>query len=232
MPRTAILAPLPGVLSQAGYVLMHDWVQDSGGFDVTNVDHQSTPRFSRKRGLRAPLTQFNSTTLDAEAVVSQALTSIFNPHHVTRSCPDADASNYEDVHIRSMLRFVNFSLQSAHDAHIHLVASVSTIGAWNSNNGPVIPEAPIEDSKVVLPQGCGESKHIGERICPEAPRQCGMPTTIKSIWPNRWSNNGEGMWNPQEWLPTLITTSKAPQKIPKALGSMPIDWGPGTGYGF
>ena len=134
--------------------------------------------------------------------------------------------SFEDVHIQSVRRFVDFSLQSAHHPHIHFVSSVSTIGAWSSTNGASIPEVSIEDSEVVLPQGYGESKHIGERICLEASRQSGVPTTIYRVGQIAGPTSEKGMWNPQEWLPTIIATSKATQKIPKALGSMPIDWIP------
>ena len=134
--------------------------------------------------------------------------------------------SFEDVHIRSVRRFVDFSLQSAHHAHIHFVSSISTIGAWSSANGPVIPEAPIEDCEVVLPQGYGESKHIGERICLEASRRSGVPTTVYRVGQIAGPTTEKGIWNPQEWLPTVIATSKATRKIPKALGSMPIDWVP------
>lgn len=133
--------------------------------------------------------------------------------------------SFEDVHIRSVRRFVDFSLQSTHHAHIHFVSSVATVGAWNADGRPV-PETLIEDCDVVLPQGYGESKHIGERICLEASRRSGVPTTVHRVGQIAGPTTQKGIWNRQEWLPTLVATSKATGKVPDNLGAMQIDWIP------
>lgn len=133
--------------------------------------------------------------------------------------------SFEDVHIRSVRRFVDFSLQSTHHAHIHFVSSVATIGAWNAN-GSAVPETPLEDCDVVLPQGYGESKHVAERICLEASRRSGVPTTVFRVGQIAGPTTEKGIWSRQEWLPTLVATSKAIGKVPNSLGSMRIDWIP------
>lgn len=146
-------------------------------------------------------------------------------HNAWRVDFNISVDSFADVHIQSVRRFVDFSLQSAHRAHIHFVSSVSTIGAWNPANGS-IPETPLEDCKVVLPQGYGESKHVGERICLEASRRAGVPATIHRVGQIAGPTTEKGMWSRQEWLPTIIATSKAIGRVPNTLGSMPIDWIP------
>lgn len=134
--------------------------------------------------------------------------------------------SFEDTHIKSVRNFVDFSLNSQYNAHIHFVSSISTVGAWSPAMGPSVPETPMKDSSAVLQQGYGESKHIGERICFEASRRCGVPTTIHRVGQVAGPTTFGGGWNKSEWLPTIIATSKATGKIPKNLGPLGVDWVP------
>ncbi|KAJ5309183.1 hypothetical protein N7508_004562 [Penicillium antarcticum] len=133
--------------------------------------------------------------------------------------------SFEDTHIQGVRRFVDFSLSSRNNAHIHFVSSVSTVGAWTPEMGSSIPEEPM-DSNVVLSQGYGESKHVAERICLEASRRSDVPTTVYRVGQIAGPTSRSGQWNPHEWLPMIIATSKAMGKIPTRLGSMPVDWVP------
>lgn len=134
--------------------------------------------------------------------------------------------SFEEIHIRGVRHFVDFSLKSRCRAHIHFVSSISAVGAWTSEMGPLVPEMPFEDSSVVLEQGYGESKHVAERICFEASRTSQVPTTIYRVGQVAGPTRSSGQWNRQEWLPTLVATSIAIRKIPNKLGSMEVDWIP------
>ncbi|KAJ9194745.1 hypothetical protein DTO164E3_7166 [Paecilomyces variotii] len=134
--------------------------------------------------------------------------------------------SFEDVHIRGVRRFVDFSLKSTHHAHIHFVSSVGAIAGWKPKHGPAVPEEPLENVEVVLPQGYGESKHISERICYEASRRSAIPTTILRVGQVGGPTTEKGAWNRQEWLPTIVATSKSMGKVPSTLGSAPVDWIP------
>ncbi|KAL1860034.1 putative NRPS-like protein biosynthetic cluster [Paecilomyces lecythidis] len=133
--------------------------------------------------------------------------------------------SFEDTHIRGMRRFVDFSLASRHNAHIHFVSSIGTVGGWTPDLGPLVPEKPM-DSSVVAPQGYAEAKYIAERICLEASRRSQVPTTIYRVGQIAGPTTASGQWNPHEWLPTIVATSKAMWKIPNRLGSMEVDWVP------
>ncbi|KAJ5085572.1 hypothetical protein N7532_010343 [Penicillium argentinense] len=134
--------------------------------------------------------------------------------------------SFEDTHISGMRRFVDFSLKSRYNAHIHFVSSISTVGGWTPQMGSLVPEVPMEDVSVVLPQGYGESKHISERICLGASRKSHVPTTVYRVGQIAGPKTPSGQWNPHEWLPTIISTSKAMGKIPNSLGSTAVDWVP------
>ncbi|KAJ9252890.1 hypothetical protein DTO195F2_7311 [Paecilomyces variotii] len=133
--------------------------------------------------------------------------------------------SFEDTHIRGVRHFVDFSLSSRQRTHIHFVSSISTVGSWTPDLGPLVPEQPM-GSSVVLPQGYAESKYIAECICLEASRRSRVPTTIYRIGQIAGPTTASGQWNPHEWLPTIIATSKAMGKIPNQLGSMKVDWVP------
>ncbi|KAJ5257252.1 hypothetical protein N7478_013356 [Penicillium angulare] len=134
--------------------------------------------------------------------------------------------SFEETHIQSVRRFVDFSLDSKQNAHIHFVSSISTVGAWSLKMGPLVPETPMGSASVVLSQGYGESKHIAERICLEASRKSGVPTSVYRVGQIAGPTTTDGEWNPHEWLPTIIATSKSISKIPDSLGSMAVDWIP------
>lgn len=133
---------------------------------------------------------------------------------------------FEDTHIEGVRRLVDFSIASKKTAHIHFVSSVSTIQGFSSQRGPTIPEVIFEDPTVVLRQGYGESKHISERICATASAKCGIPTSIHRVGQIGGPTTEKGMWNKQEWLPSLVATSKTVGKIPTSLGSVSVQWVP------
>ncbi|CAI7614800.1 unnamed protein product [Penicillium glandicola] len=134
--------------------------------------------------------------------------------------------SFEDTHIQGVRRFIDFSLSSRSNAHLHFISSIGTVGAWTPEMGASIPEVPMEDIAVVLPQGYGESKHIAERICLEASQRSHVPTSVYRVGQIAGPTSARGQWNPQEWLPTIIATSKAMGKIPNGLGSTAVDWVP------
>lgn len=133
---------------------------------------------------------------------------------------------FEDTHIKGVRRLVDFSLESTHSAHIHFISSVSTVGGWASKHGPSVPEIPLEDPDVALRQGYGESKFVSERICAIASAHSGVPTSLYRVGQIAGATTEKGVWNKQEWLPSIVATSKTLKLIPKDLGSMPVDWIP------
>ncbi|RAH64512.1 putative NRPS-like enzyme [Aspergillus aculeatinus CBS 121060] len=134
-------------------------------------------------------------------------------------------SSFEDPHLKGVREFVRFSQESRYRAHLAFVSSVSTIGAWKPSGGATaVPEVPMETADATLEQGYGESKYIGESICVEASKKAGVPTSILRVGQIAGPDTRLGVWNPHEWVPSLIKTSKATGKVPFDLGGYPIDW--------
>ncbi|CAI7640642.1 unnamed protein product [Penicillium pancosmium] len=131
---------------------------------------------------------------------------------------------FEQPHIEGVRRLVDFSISSERNAHIHFISSISTIEGYSQ--GPSIPEIIFNDPSSVLRQGYGESKHVSERICAAASAKCGVPTSIHRVGQIGGPTTDKGMWNKQEWVPSLVASSKTIKQIPKSLGSVSVQWVP------
>ncbi|KAI9037627.1 NRPS-like enzyme [Aspergillus affinis] len=130
----------------------------------SDAETRQNNSFSKKGLVLLGKPQFDLERAKYEEMAGLADTVIYNAWKV---------SFYQSVesfetHINGVRNFIDFSLQSRHNAHIHFISSVSTVEAWTRQIGLLVPKEPIEDSDVVLQQGYGESEYIRERICLEA----------------------------------------------------------------
>ncbi|KAJ5053497.1 putative secondary metabolism biosynthetic enzyme [Penicillium rubens] len=134
--------------------------------------------------------------------------------------------SFEDVHIRGVRRLVEFSLSSSHTADIHFISSIGTVGKSTTGIATIIPEEPVKDCSLVLPNGYSESKYVSEQICYEACRAAGVRTTIYRVGQIAGPTTQQGQWNPDEWLPAMIKSSITMRCVPETLGSRTVDWIP------
>ncbi|CRG91279.1 Mediator of RNA polymerase II transcription subunit 12-like protein [Talaromyces islandicus] len=134
---------------------------------------------------------------------------------------------FEGTHIEGVRQLVDFSLESPKHPHIHFISSIGTIGMPGTK---ISVEVPFEDPETVIRQGYAESKFISERICAFASTFSGVPTTIHRVGQIAGPTTEHGLWNKQEWLPSLVATSKTLGKVPTELGNMPVDWIPVRNY--
>lgn len=151
-------------------------------------------------------------------------------HNAWKMDFNISVDSFEEVHIRAARNLISFSLQSTKRTHVHFLSSIGAVGGWTLSDGPVIPELPFENCDVTLRQGYGEAKHICERIFLAASRTSGVPTSIHRLGQIAGPSTESGYWNPQEWIPALIATSKSLGKIPSTLGAFPVDWVPVVRY--
>lgn len=139
---------------------------------------------------------------------------------------------FENPHIEGVRRLVEFSIASERKAHIHFVSSISTIEGYSQERGASIPEIIFSDPSSALRQGYGESKHVSERICAAASAKCGIPTSIHRVGQIGGPTTEQGMWNKQEWVPSLVATSRTIKQIPTSLGSVSVQWVPVVSISF
>ncbi|EKG14498.1 AMP-dependent synthetase/ligase [Macrophomina phaseolina MS6] len=138
-------------------------------------------------------------------------------------------ASYEPTHIAGTRRVVDFSLQSAHRAHIVFISSIASVANWAALPGAAgpVPETFIENDSAPLPQGYGESKHVAGRILAVAAKQAGVPASIVRCGQLAGPRQDKGVWNRHEWLPSIVHTSKNMGVVPANLGNQDaVDWVP------
>lgn len=131
-----------------------------------------------------------------------------------------------EAQIAGTRQLVDLSLSSTALAHIHFISSESTIADWTEKDGPAISEMVFHKPSIVTPTGYGMSKGIAERILAIASEQAGVPTSILRVGQISGPTTEKGVWNRQEWIPTLVETSKGLAKVPATLTYFSIDWIP------
>jgi thioester reductase-like protein len=90
---------------------------------------------------------------------------------------------------------------------------------------PSVPETFLYDYEAAADMGYGKSKKISERILDNANKQSGVPVSILRVGQIAGSTTlSDPAWPSQEWLPSMIKTSKSLKRLPANLPV--IDWIP------
>lgn len=136
--------------------------------------------------------------------------------------------SYERTHLQGVFNLINFSAYSAHNAIIFFISSVGAVMNWPARNSGSVPEEVITDFTVPQAMGYAESKHVSERLLALANSKIHTPVSICRVGQIAGPIlQTKGMWNKQEWLPSLIISSQHLGIIPETLGNMwNIDWIP------
>ena len=133
--------------------------------------------------------------------------------------------SFESTHIKGIRNLIDLALVSKHQAHIHFVSSLSSVGNWSAYKEGPVTEAPLAEYGVAQELGYGESKHVSERILQIASERCGISIDILRVGQVAGPSAADGTeWHQYEWLPALVKTSKALRMIPETLTV--VDWVP------
>ena len=137
--------------------------------------------------------------------------------------------SYEPQCIRSVRTFVDFSVKSKLHPRIVFISSVASVSNWATVHGSrVVPETPVESYDIASDMGYGQSKNVAERILSTASERCSIPVTILRIGqiagPSTISSSSSSSWRKDEWVPSLVQTSKTLNLVPSF--SLDVDWIP------
>lgn len=127
-----------------------------------------------------------------------------------------------EPHIRGVRHLVDFSAAAARNVPVVFLSSVSTAAAWTSH-APV-PEERLEDLGLAR-MGYGQSKLIGSLILDAAARR-GVPAVSVRVGQIAGPKSSKGVWNRQEFIPSLIASSVHLGALPDDLGPNQVDWLP------
>lgn len=124
--------------------------------------------------------------------------------------------------VGNVRRLVDFSIQSR--AQVFFISSISAVASCTAE---VVPERMLDDWSVAHKFGYGQSKLVSERILGDAVKVAGIVATVCRVGQIAGPTTSDGVWPKQEWLPSLIATSRYLGKLPASLGSMDdVDWIP------
>jgi thioester reductase-like protein len=165
-------------------------------------------------GLKAPM--YEKLIAEVDAYIHNAWKVDFN-HQL---------ESFEAEHINSVRNLVDWASQSTKHPRILFVSSLSSVSQWAVHHTGPVPESPMEDYRVAQALGYGESKHVAERILQEAATQSGVNVGILRVGQIAGSTTTKGtVWNPAEYLPSLIQSSLALGRVPESLPGA-VDWTP------
>lgn len=117
-----------------------------------------------------------------------------------------------------------FSAQAQKHVPIVFISSIGVATQWP--HPEPIPESPLHDLMFASP-GYGQSKLISEHLLAQAAEKLKVPASIIRVGQIAGPRGERGMWNKQEWLPTIIASSVRMGKLPYELGNGDIvDWVP------
>ncbi|KAK6005951.1 hypothetical protein QM012_006361 [Aureobasidium pullulans] len=138
--------------------------------------------------------------------------------------------SYEQTHIAGVRHIIDFCASTKYASHIVFVSSIASVGNWDDVSEHArhpVPEIWMEDHSLPFHQGYAESKHVASCILALAAEKTSTTTSIVRVGQLAGAEEGMGIWSKQEWLPTLIASSRAIGKLPYTLANADtVDWVP------
>ncbi|PTB67771.1 acetyl-CoA synthetase-like protein [Trichoderma citrinoviride] len=129
-----------------------------------------------------------------------------------------------EPYIFGVRQLVEFSNKAAKRVPIIFISSIGTVNGWTKQEP--VPEHRLDD--LTLPKmGYGRSKYAASCILDAAVEKSGISAAIIRVGQIAGPRTKEGVWNPQEFIPSLIASSVHLGMLPASLGPMDvIDWTP------
>ncbi|KUI53474.1 Polyketide synthase HetM [Cytospora mali] len=120
-------------------------------------------------------------------------------------------------HLAGMVNLLSLAALSV--AQFVFISSVAAVGGYTT--GPP-PEEVLNTLDTSGSIGCGRSKLIGELLVDATAQHLGdtMPATIIRIGQVAGPVQHGGLWNPHEWLPSMVLSSLHLGQIPDNLGPL------------
>lgn len=161
--------------------------------------------------------QFNELTSTVDIIIHNAWKVDFN--HSLES--------FQPVHIQGVRKLIDWSIHSNRHPHIIFLSSTSSVGNWERvHHDEPVSETPISSHHVAQEMGYGESKHVAECILNVASEKSGVQVSVLRVGQIAGPVSAPGVWNRDEWFPSLIKTSQSlgylPSYVPDA-NWIPVD---------
>jgi hypothetical protein len=115
---------------------------------------------------------------------------------------------------------ISFSTYAKLSPAVLFLSSISSVINYHNAPGtePVIPETVLLDDSSPAPMGYGESKYIAERMLDYAARRLHLTTGAVRVGQIASTAHNPRGWNRNEWLPSLVLSSRYIGAVPDSLG--------------
>ncbi|KAM0421219.1 hypothetical protein ACHAPT_010939 [Fusarium lateritium] len=131
--------------------------------------------------------------------------------------------------IAGISNLIQFCSEVRNTVHVCYISSIGVATNWSDTHIGPVPEALVQDAAAAS-TGYGASKMVAENLLHQAASSDVLRLTVCRVGQMSGpvlKGSDHGIWNPKEWLPTLIKTSSEMRALPEDLGSMDnIDWVP------
>ena len=128
-----------------------------------------------------------------------------------------------EPHIRGVRNWADFAATASKRVAVVFVSSVATVGRWPEHP---VPEEKLDDPNLSL-GGYGASKFVASLVLEDAAKAGDFPATALRQGQIPGPERDAGVWNPQEWFPSLVASSLYIKALPSNLGpQVGIDWTP------
>lgn len=126
-----------------------------------------------------------------------------------------------------LVNLMEFAALAATSPHLFFISSISSVLSYSSASLQT-PEEVILDSSAPSSTGYGESKYVSERLLDYAARRLSINSSFVRVGQVAGAVEYPGLWNKDEWFPSLIISSLHVGAVPDSLGPSlsRIDWVP------
>ncbi|EFZ01783.1 AMP-binding enzyme [Metarhizium robertsii] len=128
-----------------------------------------------------------------------------------------------EPHVQGVRRLVDFCNEAAKRVPIVFVSSVSTAACWAAEEP--VPERQLRDLALAQ-MGYGRSKLAGSLVLDAAAERSGVPAASIRVGQIGGPRGELGMWNKQEYIPSLVASSIHLGMLPDTIGPSDVDWIP------
>jgi thioester reductase-like protein/aryl carrier-like protein len=135
------------------------------------------------------------------------------------------------AHFDGIVHLSSFAASARHSPTILFLSSISAVQRFPDT---FIPEKIIGDPAVTSLNGYGQSKWVAEVLLDDASKKLGLDTCIARIGQVAGPIKGPGVWNVNEWLPSLVISSQHLGVVPDQMPALKntdlkrgeVDWVP------
>ncbi|KAK8000394.1 nonribosomal peptide synthetase [Apiospora arundinis] len=129
-----------------------------------------------------------------------------------------------EPHVRGIRHWADFAAAASKRVALVFVSTIGTVARWQEQR--LVPEKRLEDLSLAH-GGYGGGKLASGLILEEAAKVGDFPAATIRTGQIAGPERDAGVWNRQEWLPSIVASSLYLKALPSDLGSMDhIDWTP------